>query len=341
MMMYTWRRNAFTLVELLVVITIIGILIALLLPAVQAAREAARRAQCSNNLKQIALALHNYHTANGAFPPAITTRSGENPGYYNVLRANWAILVLPALEQQPLFDSFDFSVPLNEAGANNANVKARGTVLSSMLCPTEVNRRTLCERAGGNWARGSYGANIGLANPYYPQQWVPSNQGVMGANVSLRIADIRDGTTNTFLLCELRVGLHSKDIRGTWAMGQCGASSVCAYGKNGSYFPNTCAVGADDQQDSGGVNAAAGSDLMLSECMYLHAGVNWQSASRSCHYGGVFAAMADGSVRFISEYIETYPVGCSIDAICNPGSYATWQRLIVAGDHLPVDPSKL
>jgi prepilin-type N-terminal cleavage/methylation domain-containing protein len=330
----------FTLVELLVVITIIGILIALLLPAVQAAREAARRAQCSNNLKQLGLALHNYHAAHNIFPPAITTLGSENPGYYTTLRANWAIIILPYLEQQGLFDSFDFSVSLEQAGAGNANVTARGTMLSTMLCPSEPRRNVKCSRAGGNWARGNYGANIGQANPYYPAQWVPTNQGVMGANLSLGINEIHDGTTNTLLVCELRAGLDPLDIRGTWAMGQCGASSVCAYGKNGSYSPNTCALGADDQQDSGTVDAAVTEAVMLKECMYLHAGINWQSSTRSSHVGGVFTALGDGSVRFISNSIETYAVSCSISDICDRAYYATWQRLIVANDGQPIDASK-
>lgn len=342
-------RRGFTLVELLVVIAIIGILVALLLPAVQSAREAARRMQCQNHLKQLALALHNYHEAAKSFPPAITTVAGQSPTKFDDARPGWTILVLPYVEQQSLYDSIDFTQPMTAA----VNQPARSTQLSFMLCPSEPNGKVRCARAGGNWARGNYGANIGMVNPHRTgaygvapasDQWNAGQRGVMGANLSLSIGEIKDGTTNTFLLMELRVGLSASDIRGTWAMGQCGASSVCSHGNNvsGGGGPNTCVVGADDLQDSTGTNAANDATVAQQQCMFAHVNDNWQAFPRSSHGGGIFVALGDGSVRFISDFIESGGAngGCGINSICNTANYGTWQRLIASGDGLVVDASK-
>ena len=112
-------RKGFTLVELLVVIAIIGILIALLLPAVQAAREAARRSQCSNNLKQIGLALHNYHDANKTFPFAWMVYATDVPGFSDLNAQVWGTRILPYLEQTALYDQYDSRFPaLNEYAAH-------------------------------------------------------------------------------------------------------------------------------------------------------------------------------------------------------------------------------
>src|SRR5687767_6993146 len=121
------ERQAFTLVELLVVIAIIGVLVALLLPAVQAAREASRRMQCSNNLKQIALALHNYHDVHKTFPPAYIPDADGKPMH------SWRVLILPYIEQQPLFTQYDFNEPWN--GPNNSRLA--NISIPVYHCPSE------------------------------------------------------------------------------------------------------------------------------------------------------------------------------------------------------------
>ncbi len=150
-------RRGFTLVELLVVITIIGILIALLLPAVQAAREAARRITCTNNLKQLALAMHNYHTANQMFP----INYGGNQQYDNTATGHsWFTGLLPYIEQQALFDKINFQQPLSDA--NNTAVAA--TPIKALLCPTDSTRKgTMTGRAnvGGEWGINNYKAVAG------------------------------------------------------------------------------------------------------------------------------------------------------------------------------------
>ncbi len=343
------KRLGFTLVELLVVIAIIGILVALLLPAVQSAREAARRLQCMNHLKQLGLALHNYHDTAKAFPPAITFRSGEDPTQYNTIRTGWTISILPYIEQQALYDAIDVNQPISHTN----NLRIRNVAVPGMLCPSEPNGKVKCARAGGEWARGNYGANVGMVNPRSTlaytnsssnDQWNPFQRGVMGANVSLDIGEIKDGTTNTIMLMELRVGLSTQDIRGTWAMGQCGANALCTCANNasGGGGPNTCVEGADDQQDSGGVNSSVGDTKMRQECMYVHASNNWQAFPRSAHEGGIMIALCDGSVRFLSDFVESGggAGGCGVNSICSPSTYGTWQRIVASGDGLVVDGSK-
>jgi type II secretory pathway pseudopilin PulG len=327
-------------VELLVVIAIIGILVALLLPAVQSAREAARRTQCRNNLKQLALATLSYHQAHDIFPPAMTFPpaagyyGGTNPNF----GANWVILILPYLEQQPLYDSFNLTLPINDA----VNSAARGTPLSVMLCPADTGRDILCSRSGGNWARGNYGASgnllelnnsDGATSLYWGQEkWA---RGVMGSGTALRIAAIRDGTSNTLLLTEVKIGLADIDYRGTWAMSAPGASCIWGVSLWDGHGPNECAIQADNLDNWTAVISTVGAGRLQQECMYPGQSHRNQAFPRSRHVGGVLVALADGSVHFVSDYIEK----CSGTATAT--NLRAWERLVSSSDGMPFDAGAL
>ncbi|HEU5118030.1 MAG TPA: DUF1559 domain-containing protein, partial [Isosphaeraceae bacterium] len=135
------RIRGFTLIELLVVIAIIGVLIALLLPAVQAAREAARRAQCTNNMKQLGLSMHNYHDTMGSFPIGRTGSGYSYPGCPNTNRRTWALSIMPYLELASVFNAVNFSQPFYDA----SNRTAVMTSISVYQCPSDPNNETIEE----------------------------------------------------------------------------------------------------------------------------------------------------------------------------------------------------
>jgi len=252
-------------VELLVVIAIIGILVAMLLPAIQAAREAARRASCLNNLKQLGIALHGYHDANGQFPPSVQFDPDEgDPSLVTTRYKNWIINILPLLEQGPLFDRFDFTVPISDP----VNREPRGVRIPTLICPSEDSALVdtpyggFDANEGDNWARGSYGANASLGNmqgntsanpanrsaagpntPRWQSDWL---RGIMGANVAVSFRQITDGTSHTILVGEMRVGLGAVDRRGTWALGGAASSSLWQHGSDDGNGPNPCNVGSDN-----------------------------------------------------------------------------------------------
>lgn len=343
------RRRGFTLVELLVVIAIIGILVALLLPAIQAARESARRSQCQNNVKQVCIALLNYHDARKEFPPSLRLDSPQSnaPERATTHRANWVISVLPHFEEQALFDSFNLKSPISDP----INRVPRGATIATMLCPTDsFNRQTLFAgrnaSEGDNWARGNYGANGALGflgrtttNPAGgpdEQFWKnPQTRGVMGMNVALNIAQITDGSSQTILVGELRAGLSEFDPRGTWALGTAGASSLWGHGTDNDNGPNSCLPGADGIFGCGRIKGSVGSEeRLLQECMPCDDNAG-QGGVRSLHSGGAFVGFVDGSVHFISDFIDK---GTLWDL--DPKEYRTWQRLCASGDEQVVDQSE-
>ncbi len=355
-------RLAFTLVELLVVIAIIGILVALLLPAVQAAREAARRTQCQSNLRNVALAVMNYESAKGAFPAAISrdgaiTDLAQNLTY----ESTWLIDCLPQIESQALADAFNRTqrIPggtLAATGAANyRNVVARGADISVLLCPSDQNNAVKFQstQLGDNWARCNYGANVGpgnwlngssvtgpaspalmAANGYPSPAWKGSNvepnwpgtiRAPFGPNDRIKIAQLTDGTSKTMLLGELRTGISNLDWRGTWALPFPGASTLARHGSGGdSNGPNNCGPKADDNA-SALTQFNCDVDVPTDECMPCNndsIGFS-QGAPRSAHPDGIFCAMADGSVSWISDDIET--TGGS--RCC-----AAWDYLIMGAD---------
>jgi len=355
----TSRRSGFTLVELLVVIAIIGVLVALLLPAVQAAREAARRVQCANNLRNLGLALLNFHDTQGYFPPPTSVRPDSNDDVLtdNRLFSNWAIETLPYFEQQNLFDQFEISTdsPLQRL-THVDNQSARGTELSVMLCPSDQGQGqpfTGGSFPDSSWARGNYGMN---GFQYWPNlwiaramrgeayddeaaKWVDYNIGMGGVNgPKMSISRIQDGTTNTIMLAEMRVGLSQRDRRGVWAMGMCGSNFHC---RHAGLPINSCGGYDDDVFGVSDVYADVGQGTLAQECMQPDQAVNasGQSVVRSLHPGGAHVALADGSVRLLSDFIDAgqLSIGAYIGADADdvlPEVFGVWPRLNVSSDGL-------
>jgi prepilin-type N-terminal cleavage/methylation domain-containing protein/prepilin-type processing-associated H-X9-DG protein len=357
------QKTAFTLVELLVSITIIGMMMAILLPAVQAAREAARLMQCQCNLRQVGLAVLHYENQLQTFPPSSYWRSGAVPHDYVELpyyRHNWAILVLPFMENQSLFNQFDLSVPIS--GSNSArNMAARATRIPVMLCPTDRynsqaymnnSKNKITMPLGINWARGNYAANAALGQMISDGQkdqysFLPTStgwrnpclRGIMGANCSVTMAEIKDGASCTVLLGEVRAGVAPADPRGVWAMSG-GASALWGHGAQqgmDDFGPNNNSKEADDVLGCGDVRAAWGdmpfdSDPhLMKEGMpcYGGRGGNVQIGMRSLHLAGANACFADGSVHWISDHIQTKPSTA-------PDQLSVWDRIMASADGLPV-----
>jgi prepilin-type N-terminal cleavage/methylation domain-containing protein/prepilin-type processing-associated H-X9-DG protein len=197
-----YRRSGFTLIELLVVISIIGVLVALLLPAVQAAREAARRAQCTNNMKQIGLAMHNYENSQNVFPPGrintYVAGNGHCWGAYSQL--------MPQLELQTLFNAMNFSMnpdPDYTTTSAVANMTAAVTVLSTLLCPSDGGP-WMVKIGGAEYAGHNYLLNVGTGYSVvqYPPAPLTQPDGIFYENSAVSIAMINDGTSHTVAISE-------------------------------------------------------------------------------------------------------------------------------------------
>ena len=338
--------RGFTLVELLVVIAIIGVLVALLLPAVQSARESARRMQCSNNIRQLGLALHVYHDTQKIFPPGSTLDPSWDPENTRQWGPNWVIFILPQMEQQPLRDAFNLKLPIG----HQENAIPRRTELATMLCPSDSaghSTKYSVASEGTDWARGNYAANacLGFQSKGFRPCWGEGSErwtgdqyrGVMGGNVSIRLEEVFDGATNTIMLAEVRSGLNAVDRRGVWAMGAPGSSTLWGHASDDAIGPNPCTTASDNILGcSELISVAGGESITIQECMSCCNGCsNSQATCRSRHVGGVYAAMCDASVRFISNQVEkggTWDI--SLD------DFLTWQRLNASNDSLPIDSSK-
>ncbi len=328
-----WRHSpapyvlqGFTLVELLVVITIIGILISLLLPAVQAAREAARRIQCANNMKQIGLALHNYHTAHSIFPPAIIDsgaafwpgHASRPPGYpARALNTSGWVILLPYLEQQGLADSYDFTQASCMIAYNGTTVvgnpEVNKTVVTAKLavfcCPSDDDVTIVSGGSDGvtDAATGSYTMAWGGYHDYYGNYSSYGSspiQGMFGNNGAARLDNIRDGTTQS-------IAAGESLLRTCW-----GYDSFWAIGRNGAVGVVASPTMSDASwvratQINVSVNesglATACSDVSSPACGGLCAGPelpysHWVFSSR--HPGGCNFVMGDGSVTFINNEIN-------------------------------------
>ena len=341
--------RGFTLIELLVVIAIIAVLIALLLPAVQQAREAARRTQCKNNLKQMGLAMFNYESSFGQFPfasfvPWTVVNGNENLEIQTAFGPNWAVALLPQIDQAPLYNSVNFQswpgVPYvagsdtPPAGASTAwRTGLVGRNISAYLCPSDsknnqqFNIGALCvgdANTGGGWARGNYGISAGYED-YDHQAWgntyksskkgyVSTVNGMVSSplcstNFGSKLRDITDGPSQQFMFCELRAGLTNIDPRGIWAMGLPGASIQNA--GRGPYNPSpnnllggSSADGGDELEDNIAGEFCAPATALLGMGCTTGGTAMTSAMARSQHVGGVNVAMADGSGRFVSNNID-------------------------------------
>lgn len=328
------RKYGFTLIELLVVIAIIAILVALLLPAVQQAREAARRSQCKNNMKQIALALHNYHDVAGRFPPGATCNGGANwnscgTSFRHVdWSTTWTISILPYIDQAPLYNKWDS----NRSSQAQPNVTS--TPISVLKCPSDPKADHIVSGNGsggqvpGRYSKGNYAANYGggwanentgSAGTAGQPNWAEGiNRGVFssregGANAryGARIRDILDGTSNTILLGEIKTENDSGngDCRGCWGLNM--GSVFSAYsratpdnGPQGIATPNARTDQEGGSQDFRDCPTFCGNGSKSTKCLDCGGDGRGGVVARSYHVGGVQISLCDGSGKFLSENID-------------------------------------
>ncbi|QDT65746.1 DUF1559 domain-containing protein [Calycomorphotria hydatis] len=328
------KRSGFTLIELLVVIAIIAILIALLLPAVQQAREAARRSQCKNNLKQIALALHNYHDNYNMFPQAqyqCFSPQCDHMGNHATWRGfGWMVMILPYIEQKNIYDKWNFDTDFFGGTTNNNLNKI---VIKTFHCPSDLLYPD--EYPGNNYV-GCAGSTANLWPSLAPKAATPilvaETNGVFQRGAKTRIRDITDGTSNTILLSEILKGDNDQfsvndsdivaisgspnthfadpDFPTAAELNTNGASCDAIDPTSWGSYSRCGRTWASPYPYGSIFNASAPPNWRHRTC--VHSGPNFGLCAdrsgvyppRSRHVGGVQVSLADGSVQFVSENID-------------------------------------
>lgn len=300
-------RGAFTLIEALVVISIISVLVGLLLPAVQAAREAARRARCTSNLKQIGLALHAYEAAWGAFPPRLISynlpRFGPAHGVYHSAQ----VLLLPYLDHVLTYAAINFAVPSGRIADLDAwNATAARQVVGVFLCPSGPNTRQ------GPLAPNSYRTNNGLCDGCVPGQ---RGSGAFVEFGATRLAEFRDGTSNTIAFSEKPIGVAGGPYVPfrDWL-----EVLINPFNRTVDFWAELCAHqsrAVRPRFDAGRTWALSGAiytqfftalppNSPIPDCGSGHGHGIGAFTARSYHPGGVNVLMADGSTRWVAESIQ-------------------------------------
>ena len=280
-------KRGFTLIELLVVIAIIAVLIALLLPAVQQAREAARRTQCKNNMKQLGLAMHNYHDQCSVFPYGV-----QNVGTYHQ-RDTWMQQVLPMLDNAPLYNAYaaDMSVYVMDVVAT-----VRDRNVPALQCPSDPSNPAKGAsggyRSGADGFQGNYVMCIGKT-----QNYGVDNGGLFYWRSNTGLKHVIDGTSNTIMGSEVMI--RGSANTGGWGEGggYWGGGEGGGFGFTTQYPPNSTVA---DQ-----VYGCKSLTWPNAPCQSMATYSTQRILARSYHVGGVHSLMADGAVRFISSNIDT------------------------------------
>lgn len=303
--------RGFTLVELLVVIAIIGVMVGLLLPAVQAAREAARRMQCGNNLKQLSLAMHNYESSYKTLPPSRIT-AGES-------RHSWSAFMLPFIEQSQVYDIYNFDV----RWWNAVNYPATTARVSSFVCPSTPSTRTIPNADAqanhvvvppNGFGPADYSSTNEVRRSFFLANNLPlppgilrGSPGAMDRNRPTKFADILDGLSNTMLFAE-----------------RCGRPEIYIAQKRPTGIVVADGWGwADYDNTSGSVNGASADGTLLNRTsgsapydstIHGTCAINCTNNSEyySFHPGGINMSLADGSVRFLSDTVTAQVLGAVI-----------------------------
>lgn len=333
------RPGGFTLIELLVVVTIIAILISLLLPAVQQVRAAGARITCLNNIKQVALAVQNYETQYGKYPPAGQVGPDANTHRWRIIEfregrvMSWIVSILPFLEQGVVYDAIDPQFSVREQVSN-----FQETEIPSLMCPSDRAAAQRYEWEGKFFAKGNYAA---FASPLH-SDFLNHYPGVMTTIPQNTAGAIRDGISRTLLLGEVRVRNHEKDERGVWALPWNGSTLIAldAHPKNADYPRDNMPVplfldhglSPGLTQQPNGTQVAdilfdcpdpSSAQLEKMPCSRFSTSRYWSAAPRSNHVGGVNVALADGSSQFLIDGIDYVTFAYMISS--NDKQVYSWQ----------------